>query len=63
VEGGVGIIFLGSSSRYADIECFNDGEILAITSETNVEPSVWPVDVETDSLRIAVDQITSFLNG
>jgi hypothetical protein len=63
VEGGVGIIFSGPGSKYADIECFNDGEILAITSEDGAEPSVWPVHAEAESLRLAIDRISSFLNG
>ena len=63
VEGGVGIIFSGPRSKYADIECFNDGEILAITSEDGAEPTVWPVDAEAESFRLAIDRISSFLNG
>jgi len=62
VEGGVGIVFEGSSQKYADIECFNGGEILAITSEGTNDPSVWPVE-ETGSLPRAIERINTFLNG
>jgi hypothetical protein len=62
-EGGVGIVFAGSDQKYADIECFNDGEILAITSEGMTEPSVWPLNGEAETLRRAVDMIQHTLNG
>jgi hypothetical protein len=63
VEGGVGIIFTGSGEKYADIECFNDGDILGITSEGTPDPFVWTVDASTESFRAAIERITAFLNG
>jgi len=63
VEGGVAIVFTGLEDRYADLECFNDGEILAITSEGSAEPSVWPVGADAVSLREAVVKIIAFVNG
>ncbi len=63
VEGGVGIIFAGPEKRYADIECFNDGEILAITSESASEPSVWSLGDEPGSIRKAIERIGKFLDG
>lgn len=62
VEGGAGIVFRGAGKKYADIECFNDGEILAITSEPNAEPVVWSVNIDTESLREAIGRIAAFLN-
>jgi hypothetical protein len=61
VEGGVGIVFASHGKKYADIECFNDGEILAITSEEASEPLVWTLEV--GSIRRAVERISSFLDG
>lgn len=63
VEGGVAIVFSGPEGKYADIECFNDGEILAITSEGSAEPSVWPVGADAVSLRDAVVKIIAFVHG
>lgn len=63
VEGGVGVIFGGGVKKYADIECFNDGEILAITSEGTPEPSVWTVDASPEGFRATIEKISSFLNG
>jgi hypothetical protein len=54
VEGGVGIVFSGGGKKYADMECFNDGEILAITSEGS-EPTVWTIGEEADSVRKAIE--------
>src|SRR5262245_32797346 len=63
VEGGVTIAFTSPEGKYADIECFNDGEILAITSEGAAEPSVWPVGADAMSLRDAVVKIIAFVHG
>jgi len=40
VEGGVGIVFACQGQRYSDIECFNDGKIIAIASDGPHEPSL-----------------------
>jgi len=63
VEGGVTILLGGTAIRYADIECYNDGEILAITSEPEQDPDIWPVDLGNDSLQAALDRIQTFLNA
>jgi hypothetical protein len=56
-------VFAGSDQKYADIECFNDGEILSITSEGTSEPSVWTLNGETETLRRAIETIRVFLSG
>ncbi len=43
VEGGVGIVFI-NGTEYADIECFNDGEILA-GIPNNGKDFVWEVAI------------------
>jgi hypothetical protein len=63
VEGGVTILLGDAAIRYADIECFNDGEILAITSEPEQDPAIWPVDLGHGSLQAALDRIQTFLNA
>jgi hypothetical protein len=62
VEGGVSIVFKTPDKRYADIECFNDGEILAITSKPASEPVVWPVNLATGEIRDTLGRISNFLN-
>jgi hypothetical protein len=61
-DGGILLVF-SSEPRYADIECFNNGEILALTSEGEGAPSIWPIDTEADNLTIALEQIRAFING
>lgn len=63
VEGGISIVFSASGQKYADIECFNDGEILALTSEGVDEPSVWSLNGGAGSLRRAIEKVSAFLNG
>lgn len=43
-EGGFCLSFTGDDGRYADIECFNDGQMLAVTSRFGHETIVWEVD-------------------
>lgn len=49
-EGGVGISFW-NKDKYADIECFNTGEMIAVTydrSNPAVTPKTWYIDSEKD---------------
>jgi hypothetical protein len=59
-EGGVAISFAAFERRYADIECFNSGEILAVTSDRRSEPVVWTVGAEY-SLDATIDRILAFI--
>jgi hypothetical protein len=62
-EGGVTIAFKGPQDRYADVECFNDGEMLAMTSETGGEPTIWSLDSQPQSLQATLERITAFMKG
>jgi hypothetical protein len=55
-EGGVGICFVHEDS-YADFECFNDGEIVAVSYRGTDEPLVWEVAPEEESIKAAIEQI------
>ena len=50
-------------SADGDIECFNSGEVLAVTSSPNHKASVWPVAPDYQSMRDAASTIRSFLSG
>ncbi len=39
-EGGIAICFV-RNQKYADIECFNSGDILAVRYSPNEDPKVW----------------------
>jgi hypothetical protein len=61
VEGGVLLAF-SNGARYADIECFNDGEILAVISAPEENPVIWPVSLDPGSLQASIQRIAAFLN-
>jgi hypothetical protein len=59
-EGGI-CLSLRSGDRYGDIECFNSGEVLAVTSKGGDETEVWEIpDIEQD-LGAAVSRIQAFV--
>lgn len=60
VENGIGISFI-SDNRYADIECFNEGDILAVTSDGQGNPEVWEVEATMLGLTFAIEKIRVFL--
>ena len=60
VEGGV-VLFFKLDDRTADIECFNDGDVLAMTSEPSQEPNVWPVRYQVNSIDEALGTLRAFL--
>ena len=60
VEGGITICF-DTSGRRADIESFNDGSVLALTSDPPREPYVWPVRTDSENIQEALEEIRSFV--
>lgn len=58
-EGGVLLVFSSAGSKYADIECYNDGEILAILSESAGDPAIWPLTLEKGCLQAALERIVA----
>jgi hypothetical protein len=52
-EGGVCLSFqLGD--RYGDIECFNSGEVLAVTSRGGLDTTVWEINAVEPTHRNAL---------
>jgi hypothetical protein len=62
VENGIGISFI-KGEKYADIECFNTGEILAVTSYGQENPPVWEVACNREALKSALERIQLFLHS
>src|SRR2546421_11203907 len=56
VEGGATISFM-DGDRYADIECFNSGEILAVISDQRGKPDVWTVPAHDAEIIRALERI------
>jgi hypothetical protein len=46
-EGGVGIVFV-RGEKYADVECLNDGDVLAAKYKGEAEPEVWEVKAPSE---------------
>jgi len=57
-EGGVTITFY-NGDRYADIECFNSGDILAMTKRGSERADIWPVRLER--ISDALGRIDEFI--
>ena len=60
VEGGISIYFM-KGNKYADIECFNSGEVLTSKADRINEPEVTELYNEND-IKAFLEQIKSFLN-
>jgi hypothetical protein len=61
-EGGVGICFV-DADKYADLEIFNDLEILATAYRGKSEPRIWEVSTAVGSLEDAIRRIREHLNS
>jgi hypothetical protein len=59
-QGGVGLFFY-SGDRYADIECFNNGEILGTTAIGRERPHIWPI--KPNDFSATLQDIKNFLNA
>jgi hypothetical protein len=62
VEDGVCISFR-EARKYADIECFNSGAVLAVVSDGKGRPIAWEVDRSESHLKGAIARIRSFLRS
>lgn|GEM_PF-5369142 len=45
-EGGIAICYI-RDQRYADIECFNSGEVLAVRYNATQDPQAWVIHANT----------------
>lgn len=61
-EGGVAICFV-DGNKYADIECFNTGGILGVTSNRRDRPSVWEILADAGEIARASARIRLFLDA
>jgi hypothetical protein len=59
-QGGVGLFFY-SGNRYADIECFNNGEILGTTAIGREKPYIWPI--KPNEFSATLQNIKTFLDA
>ena len=60
-EGGVAITFI-KGRRYADIECFNEGSVVAGISSGNGRPACWELNPkDPNAIGWTIRQIRIFL--
>jgi hypothetical protein len=57
VDGGLCVSFY-HNKRYGDVECSNEGEILAVTSTEAKDTKVW--EVEEKEIRETLDKINEY---
>ncbi len=59
-EGGVAVCFL-RNQKYADIECLNSGEVLAVRYSSHDDPQAWAIraNIATDATVQTVSQYLS----
>lgn len=55
-EGGVAICFV-KGDYYADIECLNSGETLAVMYQGSSEPHAWEIPAHDQALTGAIERI------
>ena len=60
VEGGVMVSFF-VGKRYGDMELFNTGEILAVTSDGTGSPKIWEVADAEAAMREALERIRAWI--
>ena len=60
-EGGVAICFM-RNQRYADIECFNSGDVLAVRYSKNDEPKAWVVEPSPDATNATIRTVSAYLS-
>jgi hypothetical protein len=61
-EDGIGVVFR-RGNLYADIECYNDGSVLAVTSDGSGDPRVWEVGSSPAGIAEALGRIRDYLGG
>lgn len=61
-EGGIGFVF-GLGRHYADIECFNDGEIVALCSNGQGTIKSWDVDRNDLRVRESINKVNTHIRG
>jgi hypothetical protein len=62
VEGGIYFLLL-KGNKYADIECDNDGDIIAYIHDRISEPEIWIIGNNDREINNSLVKIQKFLAG
>ena len=61
-DSGIAICFK-NNGVYADLECFNSGEVASSVIDSQGKAYTWEIDQEQRSVLHAIDRIKQFLNA
>src|SRR5690242_21772986 len=61
-EGGVAICFM-RNDKYADIECFNSGEILAVRYSSQDDPKAWVIEASASASDATLQTVSNYLSA
>lgn len=61
-EGGVAIVFLRANKKYADIEFFNSGNIIAVRHSPQDDPQTWCITRDNDSIQASFNLISQYFS-
>lgn len=62
VDGGVAICFV-RTGKYADVECLNDGEVLAVRYSSQDNPTAWVVQPNSVASDATVQFFSTYLSA
>lgn len=61
-ENGVALVFT-KNDRYADIECFNTGEIIAMLMDGKAVRGVFQLNFDNNEIDLTIEQLSNYING
>ena len=61
-QGEAMIIAFRSGRQCADVECFEDGDALAVTYNQNGEPRCWDVSLDDDGIKDTLRTIQRYIS-
>lgn len=61
-QGEATIIAFRSGRQCADVECFEDGDAVAVTYNQNGEPRAWDVDLDADGIVETLEKIRRYIH-
>ena len=61
-QGEAMIIAFRSGRQCADVECFNDGDAVAVTYNQHGEPRCWDVNLDDDGIQDTLRRIQRYIS-
>jgi len=61
-QGEAVIIAFRSGHKFADVECFDDGDAVAVTYNHHGEPRAWDVDLDDAGIMNTLQTIKTYMS-